>query len=53
MTLDRVDGSHFIYKLGGPFILLSVQKMQDGKAKASQVRQLMDFIEENDLDTLD
>jgi hypothetical protein len=53
MTLDRVEGSPFIYKLGEPFILLSVQKLKDGKAKAYQVRQLIDFIEEYDLDKLD
>jgi len=50
MLEDRKAGSHFIYKLDYPFYLLSIQKTKDGKAKASQVRQLIDFIEENDLD---
>jgi hypothetical protein len=50
MIEDRTGGSHFIYKLERPFFLLSIQRMKDGKAKAYQVRQLIDFIEENDLD---
>jgi len=33
-----------------PFFLLSIQKMKDGKAKPYQVRQLLDFIEDNNLD---
>jgi hypothetical protein len=53
MILDRKGGSHFIYKLEHPFSLLSIQTMKDGKAKACQVRQLIDFIEENDLDNPD
>lgn len=50
MVEDRTAGSHFIYKLEDPFFLLSIQKLKDGKAKAFQVKQLIDFIEENDLD---
>jgi len=50
MLEDRKAGSHFIYKLDYPFYLLSIQKTKDGKAKTYQVRQLIDFIEENDLD---
>jgi hypothetical protein len=53
MTLDRVEGSHHIFKMREPFFLFSVQKMKDGQAKAYQLRQLIDFIEENDLDKLD
>jgi hypothetical protein len=53
MILDRKESSHFIYKLGEPFFLLSIQKTKDGKAKAYQVRQLMNFIEENNLDQKD
>jgi translation elongation factor P/translation initiation factor 5A len=53
MILDRKKGSHFIYKLGEPFFILSIQKTKDGKAKAYQVRQLLNFIEENDLDQKD
>lgn len=49
MIKDRTGGSHFIYKLEDPFYLLSIQKTKDGKAKAYQVRQILDFIEENDL----
>lgn len=52
MILDRKSGSHLIYKLENPFFLLSIQTMKDGKAKAYQVRQLIDFIEENGLDSL-
>jgi len=53
MRRDRVKGSHFIYKMDEPFFLLSIQRMKDGKAKAYQVRQLVDFIEENNLDRKD
>jgi hypothetical protein len=53
MIEDRTGGSHFIYKLERPFFLLSIQRMKDGKAKPYQVRQLIDFIQENDLDKLD
>ncbi len=49
MHLDRVKGSHHIYKRGDPFRLISIQKMPDGKAKSYQVRQLLDFIEEHNL----
>jgi len=49
MHLDRVKGSHHIYKSGNPFKLISIQKMPDGKAKSYQVRQLLDFIEEYNL----
>ncbi|MGB7294432.1 MAG: hypothetical protein WBC70_02500 [Candidatus Aminicenantales bacterium] len=49
MTLERTCGSHFIYRSNDPFYILSIQKMKDGKAKPYQVRQLVDFIEENDL----
>jgi hypothetical protein len=53
MMLDRMEGSHYIFKMRTPFFLFSVQKIKDGKAKAYQVRQLIDFIEENDLDKVD
>jgi len=36
-----------------PFFLFSIQRMKDGKAKAYQIRQLIDFIEENNLDIKD
>ena len=50
MTYDRVKGSHFIYRMDDPFFLLSIQKMKDGKAKPYQVRQLLAYIEEYNLD---
>lgn len=53
MIEDRTEGSHFIYKLERPFILLSMQRMRDGKAKAYQVRQFIDFVEEHGLDNPD
>ena len=49
MSLDRVKGSHHIYKRGNPSFTLSIQSMQDGKAKAYQVRELVDFIDDKDL----
>jgi len=36
-----------------PFYLISIQKMKDGKAKPYQVRQLLDFIEDNNLDSME
>jgi len=36
-----------------PFFLISIQKMKDGMAKSYQVRQLLDFIEENNLDIME
>ena len=49
MKLDRTRGSHFIYRRENPPCLVSIQKMPDGKAKAYQVRQVVNFIEEFDL----
>jgi hypothetical protein len=53
MKCDRTKGSHFIYILDDPFFLISVQKMKDGKAKPYQVRQLINFIEDNAFDVLE
>lgn len=53
MIRDRVKGSHFIYKLKDPFYLISIQKTKDGKAKPYQVRQLLDFIEDNNLNVME
>ena len=53
MIRDRIKGSHFIYLLEGPFYLISIQKMKDGKAKPYQVRQLLDFIEDNNLNVME
>jgi len=53
MKCDRIKGSHFIYRRDDPFFLISLQKMKDGMAKPYQVRQLLYFIEDNNLDTLE
>jgi hypothetical protein len=53
LTLDRIRGSHHIYKRDEPFFLISIQKMKDGMAKPYQVRQLLSFIEDNNLDLLE
>jgi len=53
MTFDRTKGSHFIYLLDDPFFLISIQRMKDGKAKPYQIRQLLDFIEDNSLNILE
>jgi len=53
MTCDRIKGSHFIYKLEGPFFLISIQRMKDGRAKPYQVRQILNFIEDNNLNILE
>jgi hypothetical protein len=52
MRCDRIRGSHFIYKKDDPFFLISIQRMKDGMAKPYQVRQLLSFIEDNNLDIL-
>jgi predicted RNA binding protein YcfA (HicA-like mRNA interferase family) len=49
MELDRTKGSHYIYRKDDLRRLFSIQKMPDGKAKAYQVRQVLDFIQEFDL----
>ena len=53
MICDRTKGSHFIYRLDDPFYLISIQRMKDGKAKPYQVRQLLDFIEDNNFNILE
>lgn len=53
MGCDRIKGSHFIYRMDDPFFLISIQKMKDGMAKPYQVRQLLYFIEDNNLDILE
>lgn len=50
MWFDRSSGSHFIYKSENPSFTISIQKLRDGKAKSYQVKQLLDFIEEHNLD---
>lgn len=49
MRCDRISGSHFIFIRTDPFFLISIQKMKDGKAKPYQVRKLLDFIDDNNL----
>ena len=49
MQLDRIKGSHHIYRLLNPFLLVSIQKMKDGKAKPYQVRQVLNLIDDNNL----
>jgi hypothetical protein len=53
MRCDRIKGSHFIYRRDDPFFLMSIQKMKDGMAKPYQVKQLLYFIEDNNLDMLE
>jgi len=36
-----------------PFLLISIQKLKDGMAKPYQIRQLLYFIEENNLNILE
>ncbi len=43
--LDRVKGSHHIFKSRQIRGVLTLQKAQDGKAKPYQVRQLLDHID--------
>ncbi|MFH1515663.1 MAG: type II toxin-antitoxin system HicA family toxin [bacterium] len=53
LSCDRVKGSHFIYKKDDPFFLISIQRMKDGTAKPYQVRQLLSYIDDNNLDRLE
>ena len=53
LNCERIKGSHFIYKRDDPFFLISIQKMKDGMAKPYQIRQLLSFIEDNNLDVLE
>jgi hypothetical protein len=53
MICDRIKGSHYIYKRDDPFFLISIQKMKNGMAKPYQVRQLLNFIEDNNLDVME
>ena len=53
MACARIKGSHFIYRRDDPLFLVSIQKMKDGRAKPYQVRQLLCFIEDNNLDILE
>jgi predicted RNA binding protein YcfA (HicA-like mRNA interferase family) len=45
---SRTKGSHVIYKRAGVAELVNVQNV-GGKAKAYQVRQLLDIVERNNL----
>jgi len=49
MMHARTKGSHLIYTMEGLPLPISIQKTKDGKAKPFQVRQVLAFIEENDL----
>ena len=53
LTCVRTKGSHFIFRLDVPFFLISIQKMKDNMAKPYQVKQLLNFIEENSLDIME
>jgi hypothetical protein len=50
MVLDRVSGSHFIYRHNNPSFILSIQQTKDGKAKPYRVKQLLDLIDRHGLD---
>jgi hypothetical protein len=50
MVLDRVHGSHFIYKHDNPPFIISIQRMKDGKAKPYQVKQFLDLVDRYELD---
>ena len=53
LKCERIKGSHFIFRRDDPFFLISIQKMKDGMAKPYQVRQLLNFFEEYNLDVLE
>lgn len=53
LTCVRTKGSHFIFRMNDPFFLISIQKMKDNMAKPYQVKQLLNFIEENRLDIME
>jgi predicted RNA binding protein YcfA (HicA-like mRNA interferase family) len=45
-VLDRIDGSHQIFKHPGVRELLNLQPRKDGKAKPYQVREFLARVEE-------
>lgn len=49
MQHDRTNGSHHVYRHLNPACTITIQKFSDGKAKPYQVKQIIDFIETNDL----
>lgn len=49
LTLSNSSGSHFVYSRKEPKIRLSIQRGSDGKAKPYQIKQLLDWANENDL----
>jgi hypothetical protein len=53
LKCERIKGPHFIFRRDDPFFLISIQKMKDGMAKPYQVRQLLNFFEEYNLDVLE
>lgn len=53
LTCVRIKGSHFIFRMNDPFFLISIQKMKDKMAKPYQVKQLLNFIEENSLNIME
>ncbi len=53
MSHDRTSGSHYVYKHANPSFMVTIQELSDGKAKAYQVRQVIEFIETNDLNRED
>ena len=53
LTCVRKKGSHFIFRMNDPFFLISIQKMKDKMAKPYQVKQLLNFIEENSLNIME
>lgn len=53
MRHDRTKGSHYIYKHANPPSLVTIQELPDGKAKAYQVKLVIEFIEGNDLNRED
>ncbi len=49
MWHDRTKGSHYVYKHENPFFMVTIQELPDGKAKPYQVKQVIEFIENHDL----
>jgi hypothetical protein len=49
----RTRGSHYIYRSSNPSYLISLREMASGMAKPYQVRELIDFIEDNGLHKID
>lgn len=49
---ERISGDHYIYSRAGVVEIINIQPLKDGKAKAYQVKQVRELIEQYGLQSL-